>query len=299
MKVGIVGVGNIAQKAYLPVYVQMQDSVEFTACSRELDKAQAIAAQFGFKKAVAGIDALIEAGVEAAFVHVATGAHFETAKQLLQAGVHVCMDKPISQSLKETRELLDIAQRAGVVFLSGLNRRFAPLTDKLKALSDKNMILISKNRIAGGNNPRRVIYDEFIHPLDTAVYLLDGEILGFDSSLTLQDDGKLVRALVKLETPQTTAVVSMNLQSGANTELFEVQTLHGTSRAENLSEMTTLTKDGKFTQAFGDWVTTLEKRGFVPMVHAFLDRVAGKPADIKQQNVLLTHEFCERMLEKI
>ncbi len=299
MKVGIIGVGNIAQKAYVPVYVEMQDRYEFVVCSRELKKAQEIAAQYGFSESVAGIDAMIDSGVKAAFVHVATGAHFETAKKLLCAGVHVCMDKPISQSLEETRELLKIAEEHNVIFMSGLNRRFAPMTDKLKALPNKNMIYISKNRVAGGNKARRVIYDEFIHPLDTAVYLLDDEILDFDSSVKLNKEGQLIRSLVKIETANTTAVVSMNLQSGANTEVFEVQTTNGTSKVENLAELTTLTKDGKFVETFGDWTTTLEKRGFVPMVRALLAKVENRSVDIKQQNVLLTHELCEKILERM
>jgi virulence factor len=297
MKVGIVGPGNIAQKAYLPVFAQMQDNYEFFVCSRDLGKGKGIAAQFGINNAVAGVDALVKAGCEAAFVHVSTHAHFETAKALLMAGVHVCMDKPVSQSLEETRELLRIAGDKGLIFMSGFNRRFAPLTDRLKALPDKNLMFISKNRVFGANDARRVIYDEFIHPLDTAVYLLDDEILNFESSITLNNDGLLIRAVVRIESACTTAVVSTNRQSGANAEAYEVQTPHKTSRVENLAELTTLTKDVSTVETFGDWVSTLEKRGFAPMIQAFLGKASGGNVDIKQQNVLLTHELCERMLE--
>jgi len=72
MKIGIVGAGNIAQKAYLPIYAQMQDRYAFIISSRELERAQGIVLKFGFGEAVAGVDALVEAGVGAAFVHVAT-----------------------------------------------------------------------------------------------------------------------------------------------------------------------------------------------------------------------------------
>ena len=299
MKVGIIGIGNISQKAYLPFYAQIQNKFDFVICSRTLDKAQEIATQFGFSEKVVGVDALIAAGVEAAFVHVATIAHFQTAKKLLMAGVHVCMDKPISTSLEETRKLFKIAENANVIFMSGFNRRFAPMTDKLKALPHKNMMYISKNRVFSPSEPQRLIYDEFIHPLDTAVYLLDDEILDFDSSIVLNEDGQLIRAVALIETASTTAVVCTNRQSGANSEIFEVQTPNGTCKLENLTELTTLTKDGKFVETFSDWTPTLEKRGFIPMIQAFLGKVANHPVDIKQQNVLLSHELCERMLENL
>ena len=297
MKVGIVGPGNIARKAYLPVYAQMQDRFDFVVCSRDACKGRDIAAQFGCAQAVCGVDALLEAGVDAAFVHVTTRAHFETAHRLLSSGVPVCMDKPASQSLEETRALLDIAARNNVVFMIGFNRRFAPMTDKLKALPDKNLIHISKNRIYSQREPRRLVYDEFIHPLDTAVYLLDEDIQSFDSTIRMDEDGHMLRAMVRMETASASALVTMNLQSGANTETYEVQTLHGTYVLENLSELTGLTKSGKTVDTFGDWTPTLEKRGFEPMIKTFLSKVAGQDVDTKQQNVLLTHELCERMLQ--
>ena len=34
MKIGVIGLGDIAQKAYLPVMVEMQDEVEWHLCSR-------------------------------------------------------------------------------------------------------------------------------------------------------------------------------------------------------------------------------------------------------------------------
>jgi len=138
---------------------------------------------------------------------------------------------------------MKIAEHYHVLFMCGFNRRFAPLTDKLKVLSNKNMIFISKNRVSGGNRARRVIYDEFIHPLDTAVYLLDDKIIDFDSSIKLNTDGQLMRAMAKIETANTTAIVCMNLQSGANTEIYEVQTPTGTYKLENLAELSTWTKD--------------------------------------------------------
>jgi virulence factor len=178
-----------------------------------------------------------------------------------------------------------------------LNRRFAPLTNRLKAVPDKNMITISKNRVFRGSPVRRVVYDEFIHPLDTAVYLLDDEIIDFTASCVVNQAGHALRMAVKMETKSATAFVNMNLQSGANTEHFEVMSPSGTCRVDDLSTLTTLTRDGKSVDSFGDWTDTLEKRGFIPMVLAFLDKAVGKTADLKQQNVLLSHELCERVIQ--
>lgn len=52
---------------------------------------------------------------------------------------------------------------------------------------------------------------------------------------------------------------------------------------------------------FGDWTNTLVKRGFEPMVEAFLSQIrSGKPEAelLKQQEVVRSHELCEEVLKE-
>ena len=45
----------------------------------------------------------------------------------------------------------------------GFNRRFAPMVEKLKAIPDKRIIQLQKNRIAAQETTEYVIYDLFLH----------------------------------------------------------------------------------------------------------------------------------------
>ena len=72
MKIGVIGLGNIAQKAYLPTYSECRHLAEFVLATRNPETRQEIADQYGFTETVGTIEELIEAKIDACFVHVAT-----------------------------------------------------------------------------------------------------------------------------------------------------------------------------------------------------------------------------------
>lgn len=48
---------------------------------------------------------------------------------------------------------------------------------------------------------------------------------------------------------------------------------------------------------FGDWTNTLVKRGFEPMVEAFFSQIRLGKSEIKQKEVVRSHELCEEVLK--
>ena len=75
MKVGVIGIGNIAQKAYLPVMAEMRDTVEWHLCSRNKETLEQVGKKYGFGQMYTDVEEWMDSGIEAAFVHVATAAH--------------------------------------------------------------------------------------------------------------------------------------------------------------------------------------------------------------------------------
>ena len=55
MKIGVIGLGNIAQKAYLPTYSECRHLAEFVLATRKPETRQKIADQYGFTDLVATI----------------------------------------------------------------------------------------------------------------------------------------------------------------------------------------------------------------------------------------------------
>ena len=64
--------------------------------------------------------------VDAVSIATPTAQHFEIASAFLQAGAHVLVEKPITHSVEEARELLVIAERSGRVLQVGHLERFNP-----------------------------------------------------------------------------------------------------------------------------------------------------------------------------
>lgn len=298
MKIGVIGLGNIAQKAYLPVYSELRNEGDFVLATRNKQTRELLQNKYGFKDIVETVDELIESGITACFVHVATEAHVEIVEKLLKAGIHVCVDKPLSEKLSEVKALQEYAEKNQLLLMIAFNRRFAPFVEKLKQVEDKNLILIQKNRIHSPGNAGFMIYDLFLHVVDTAVYLLDDPIQQVQTKI-IERNGELQRAFLHLETERTTAICSMDLLSGANTETYQVTSLQGTYNLENLTELTIQNTEGIKKESFGDWDTTLEKRGFASLIRSFIAGVkAQSDAHLKQEDVLLSHELCSKMLHE-
>ena len=196
MIIGVIGAtSNIASKAYLPVYAKMQEEHRFILYSRQWDKAEKVRKQYKFEYATEDLSALET--VDLVIIHAATSQHFELAKRYLTAGVPVLMDKPISENFSEVKELQKLARQKNVLFVVAFNRRFAPQTAKLKDLPEKNMVKVSKNLANSASDKITFsMYDIFIHPLDTLIYLLDDEILEVNYSLKKNKKGLLTRAIV-------------------------------------------------------------------------------------------------------
>ncbi|MBP1048214.1 Gfo/Idh/MocA family oxidoreductase [Enterococcus sp. BWM-S5] len=296
MKIGVIGLGNIAQKAYLPVYSELRNEGDFVLATRNKEIRALLQDKYGFKDVVETIEELIAFGIEACFVHVATEAHVEIVDKLLKAGIHVCVDKPLSENLSEVKELQAYARENKLVLMIAFNRRFAPFVEELKRVENKNLLLIQKNRINSPGNTGFMIYDLFLHVVDTAVYLLDDPIQQVQTKV-IEKNGELQRAFLHLETEKTTAICSMDLLSGANTESYQVSALQGTYTLENLTELTIQTDKETKKEGFNDWATTLDKRGFAPLVRQFIAGVKSESYEhLKQEDVFLSHELCSKIL---
>ncbi|WP_413488712.1 Gfo/Idh/MocA family protein [Carnobacterium divergens] len=295
-KIGVIGLGGIAQKAYLPVMMTMSDEVEWHFYTRNQEKLAQIGKQYRVEKLYSTIEQLIESGITMAFVHTATETHGQIIKQLLENKIHVYVDKPISENLEEVKELMELASEKKVQLVTGFNRRFAPMIQKLKAVPDKNMLFIQKNKTNSQTKVQRGIYDMFIHVLDTAVYLLDEPIL--KTSYHLKTEGEYLKnCVMEIITENSICIASMNYMSGANTETAEVMsTVGGTHRVVNLTEYEGTQNGEKTIIEFGDWETTLEKRGFAPIIRKFIEGVETGEAAVSMESALTSHQLCQKIV---
>lgn len=82
LRIGIIGLGNICEKAYLPVVTSLDD-IDLVFCTRNIDKLKYYSKKYRVKEYVTSVDELISKNIEAAFIHTATESHAEIIEKLL------------------------------------------------------------------------------------------------------------------------------------------------------------------------------------------------------------------------
>lgn len=172
LNIGVVGIGAIAQKAYLPV-MRSIGNVKWYMCTRNVEVLQRESKLLGRCIPCSNVEELLHFDLDGVMIHVSTEAHIEVAKQFLEKGIPVYLDKPIAPSYEETLELYRLAKENQTFLTAGFNRRFAPKVVELKNVPHKKRIITEKNCTIPSFDNRTRIFDVFIHPLDTALFLMD------------------------------------------------------------------------------------------------------------------------------
>ena len=260
MKVGIIGIGDICKKAYLPL-ITLMDDLEIVLCTRNTTTLQETKSKYKINKAVSSVDDLINEGIECAFIHSSTDSHYDLCKKLLSSGIHVYVDKPISYNLDQALELKDLAIKNNLILKVGFNRRFAPMISSLKNLGEANIVLIQKNRVNLPGQPRIFVYDDFIHVVDTLRFLMNGAYDNFTVDARIEDN-LLQSITLKLSNSKTTAIGIMNRINGITEEIVEYMAPGKKAIVRNLTHTTLLENNSTSIKEFGDWENTLNKRGF-------------------------------------
>ncbi|MFB7503459.1 Gfo/Idh/MocA family protein [Streptomyces broussonetiae] len=296
MKVGCIGLGDIAQKAYLPV-LGTRPGIDLhlqTRTPTTLDRV-ADTLHLPADRRHTSLDSLLAAGLDAAFVHAPTAVHPEIVTRLLRAGVPTYVDKPLAYELADSARLVDLAEERGVSLFVGFNRRYAP--GYAQCLEHpRELILMQKNRVGLPEEPRSMILDDFIHVVDTLRFLVPGPV--DDVTVRARTEGGLLHHVVlQLAGDGFTALGVMNRLSGSTEEVLEVSGQDTKRQVLNLAEV--IDHKGQPTvRRRGDWVPVARQRGIEQAVLAFLDAVrAGKV--LSARDALVTHELCERVVRAV
>lgn len=298
LKVGIIGLGDIARKAYLPVISKRQ--IQCHLFSRNASSLQQIAHTYRFNHTHSSLDSLIEGGIQAAFVHSASASHFEIVEKLLVNNIHVYVDKPLTYDLKSSEKLIALAEEKKLTLMVGFNRRYAPAYRQLKTLADSNMVVMQKNRQSLPGEVRTFVYDDFIHVVDTLLYFFPHEIEKVNISGKKKDNMLYHVVLQFLSASGATAIGIMNRDSGTTEEVLEVFSPEEKMTAYNMSEVYVHKNKQIIKTSTDDWTSTLYKRGFEQIVDDFLNTVEyGTPPEVTMKDHLQTHRMCEDVVEKL
>lgn len=128
LRMGIIGLGEVAQVVHLPVLQALPALFEVrAACDISGTLLSAVGDRFGIPARYGTVTEMIEAGgLDAVLVLNSDEYHAECIVQALEHGVHVLVEKPMCLSPREADDIIAARDRSGLTVMVGYMRRYAP-----------------------------------------------------------------------------------------------------------------------------------------------------------------------------
>jgi len=171
LKIGVVGVGHLGSQ-HARVLAEIEESELVGVYDIDRERAKAVGERYG----VAAFSSLEEllGETEAVSCAVPTESHYEVAREVLRAGRHLFLEKPMARTVKEAEELLDLAVKGGLKFQIGHIERFNPAVLRAQEFIEDPKF-VEAHRLAP-YNPRGtdvdVVLDLMIHDLDLLLHFM-------------------------------------------------------------------------------------------------------------------------------
>jgi len=200
LKIGVLGAGHLG-KIHLRLLNQSSkyELVGFYDPFKE--NAEKVASEFGYK----AFDTIAEliAAVDVVDIVTPTLSHYDCAVEAIQAGKHIFLEKPISNTVEEAEHIIALAKEYNVKGQVGHVERFNPA---FKAVKDKinNPMFIETHRLAEFN-PRGtdvpVVLDLMIHDIDAILSVVNSPVKDIHATGTavISDSPDIANARIEFE----------------------------------------------------------------------------------------------------
>ena len=141
--------------------------------------------------------------IDVAVVAVPTGMHYPIAKDLLNAGIHVLLEKPCANKLDHARELFQIAEDKNLTLHIGHVERFNGAVQELHKIVEAPIFVECKRMGPFSNRIKDdgVVLDIMIHDIDIILNLIKSKVVEVHvlGSSVFSDKDDLVNAQLKFE----------------------------------------------------------------------------------------------------
>lgn len=178
---GIIGTGFWG-KNHARVIHELESAKLVGVCDLNPSKAKEIGEKYNVKWYTRDDDLIAQNDIDAFCVCTPTITHANIALKLIAQGKHVLIEKPIAENVEQAQQIVDAAEREGVLTMTGFIERFNPGVQRLKHMVEKEEIgttvLAFARRV--GSWPVRVgdvgvLKDSAIHDIDIVRHLYDDD----------------------------------------------------------------------------------------------------------------------------
>lgn len=181
MRIGVIGCGVMGQH-HLNVYHSMPQAQIVGICDIDEELVRHLAKRYKTKPYVNYKD-LLEKDLDAVDIVVPTTSHYGVAMDSLEAGFHILVEKPISDTVEKGEAIVQKAKQKNKKLMVGHVERFNPAVTRLKEIIKEgllgNIASISSRRV-GPYTPRTydvgVILDLGTHDIDIISFLYEQRV---------------------------------------------------------------------------------------------------------------------------
>lgn len=188
-KIGIIGCGGIAKKMAATLG-KMKEVQRYAVASRNREKAQAFANEWGFEKAYGSYEELAnDPQVDLIYIATPHAIHYDNARMCIEKGKPVLCEKAFTANARQAEELLSFAHEKKVFITEAIWTRYMPLSLTIQDLLKKGVIgtpyTLSANLSYPISDKERIIRPELAGGalLDIGVYTLNFAAMAFGDDI--------------------------------------------------------------------------------------------------------------------
>lgn len=202
INIGVVGVGYLGS-LHARVYSQLKNANLVCVCDINKKRAKKVARKHRVWY-LPDYRTLFDK-VDAVSIAVPTSLHYKIAKDFLQNGIHTLIEKPITRTLREADELINIADSKKLIIQVGHIERFNPVVRAVEPFL-KDARFIECHRAGPFKKKKRakdvgVVLDLMIHDIDIILSLVKSDVKSIEavgvSTISPHEDFANVRLTFK------------------------------------------------------------------------------------------------------
>lgn len=143
VRVGIVGVGLLANQAHIPSLSTIEDADIVAICDISKEALLKTASKYHIPAMYTDLDEMLQKEkLDCVFCLTRPASHAQIIIKCLSMGIHVFSEKPLSTKLGEVKDIIRESEKAGKWIQVGYNRRFTPVYKKAKDTFEKAEIRV-------------------------------------------------------------------------------------------------------------------------------------------------------------
>ena len=297
MRIALIGLGDIAQKAYLPLLAS-DERVTPLLCTRNPQVLDKLARQYRTPELFTEVDALLASRPDAVMIHAATAVHGKLAELCLRAGIPTFVDKPLCDNAAEVEALANLALAQDCPLFVGFNRRYLPAMADARS-QPLTELHWQKHRHDLPGLPRQFLFDDFIHVLDSLCCYGGAPTGDLHAVLrrSSQQPELLAGVSINWQSGDRAISGSMNRSAGLTEERIDAYGDNLSLHIENCTRGTIARDKTVQTLAPNDWQPVLAQRGFVAMLDHWYQQIeAGRADGMLVESYLQSHRLAERLV---